>query len=184
MATKIELKALTMLRSAELTHDLETRHLRELAAIATEVKFAKDQIIYEKGSKGQALYLIEAGEVVIETDVPGQDLIVMNRLGPGQFFGWSSLFPFERKMGWTRAVKPTWVIAFNADRLRALWHTDHELEYAIVRRAGRDMANRIKATRQQLTGILVAGDRDRSKSTQTVTSRTTYSDSRLKEINA
>jgi len=183
MSTKIELKALTMLRSAELTHDMETKHLKELAAIATEVNFAKDQIIYQKGSKGQALYLIEEGEVVIETDVPGQGLIVMNRLRPGQFFGWSSLFPFERKMGWTRAVRPTWVIAFNADRLRALWHTDHELEYAIVRRAGRDMANRIRATRQQLADILVADDRDKNRFTQTVTHHETHNNRLLKEIN-
>jgi CRP-like cAMP-binding protein len=167
MSAKIELKALTLLRSAELTHDMETKHLRELAAIATEVNFIKDQIIYQKGNKGQALYLIETGEVVIEADVPGQGLVVMNRLGPGQFFGWSSLFPFERKMGWTRAIRPTWVIAFNADQLRSLWQTDHELEYAIVRRAGRDMANRIKATRRQLTDMLVADDYDKNRSTQT-----------------
>ena len=80
--------------------------------------------------------------------------MVMNRLGPGQFFGWSSLFPLERKLGWTRAIQPTQVIAFNADRLRSIWRADHELEYAIVRRAGRDMANRIKATRQQLAEVL------------------------------
>jgi CRP-like cAMP-binding protein len=154
MTTKIELKALTMLRSAELTHDMETKHLAAMASIAVEIGFTQDQIIYEKGSRGQALYLIETGEVVIETDVPDQGRIIMNRLRPGQFFGWSSLFPLERKMGWTRAVKPTRVIAFSADRLRSLWRADHELEYAIVRRAGRDMANRIKATRQQLADVL------------------------------
>jgi CRP-like cAMP-binding protein len=154
MTSKTELKALTMLRSAELTHDMETKHLTEMAAIATEVKFEENEIIYRKGSRGQALYLIEEGEIVIETDVPGQGQIVMNRLGPGQFFGWSSLFPSERKMAWTRATKPTWVIAFNANRLQAACRADHELEYAIVRRAGRDMANRIRATRQQLIDML------------------------------
>jgi CRP-like cAMP-binding protein len=135
---------------------METKHLMELAAIATEVEFAEDQIIYEQGSKGQALYLIQEGEVVIEADVPGQGRMIMNRLGPGQFFGWSSLFPLERKMAWTRATRPTRVIAFNAGQLQSVWRADHELEYAIVRRAGRDMINRIKATRQQLADMLVA----------------------------
>lgn len=159
MTSKTELNVLSMLRSAELTHDMETKHLTAMAGIAAEMGFAQDTIIYEKGSRGQALYLIEVGEVVIETDVPGQGRIVMNRLGPGQFFGWSSLFPLERKMGWTRAAKPTRVIAFNAERLRSLWRADHELEYAIIRRAGRDMANRIKATRQQLADVLTSNDR-------------------------
>jgi len=39
--------------------------------------------------------------------------------------------------------------------LRTAWQTDHELEYAIVRRAGEDMAARIKATRQQLAEMVV-----------------------------
>jgi CRP-like cAMP-binding protein len=154
MTSKTELKALTLLRSAELTHDLDTKHLTALAAMASEVEFAKNDIIYEKGSVGRALYLIEDGEVVIETEVPGQGNVVMNTLGPGQFFGWSSLFPPERKMAWTRAVKPTHVIAFNANQMWAAWRTDHSLEYAMIRRAGRDMANRIKATRHQLTKML------------------------------
>jgi len=158
MTSKIELNALSMLRSAELTHDMETKHLTAMAGIAVEMEFAQDTIIYEKGSRGQALYLIEVGEVVIETEVPGQGRIVMNRLGPGQFFGWSSLFPLERKMGWTRAAKPTRVIAFNANRLQSLWRANHELEYAIIRRAGRDMANRIKATRQQLADVLTSNN--------------------------
>jgi CRP-like cAMP-binding protein len=159
MTSQIELKALTMLRSAELTHDMETEHLTAMASIAVEMEFAEDMIIYEKGRRGQALYLIEVGEVVIETDIPGQGRIVMNRLGPGQFFGWSSLFPLERKMGRTRAIKPTRVIAFNAERLRSLWRADHELEYAVVRRAGRDMANRIRATRQQLADVLASNNK-------------------------
>jgi CRP-like cAMP-binding protein len=153
MTTKTALKALTMLRSAELTADMDTKQLKEMAALATEVEFSPGEIIYEKGSTGRALYLIQEGEVVLEADVPGQGRVIMSRLGPGQFFGWSSLFPPERKMGWTRAVKPTQAIAFPADRLRASWRADHELEYAIIRRAGKDMANRIKATRQRLADM-------------------------------
>jgi CRP-like cAMP-binding protein len=159
MTSKTQLKALTMLRSADLTHDMKTKHLQELAAIATEVEFAENQIIYEKGSKGQALYLIQDGEVVIETEVSRQERVVMNRLGPGQFFGWSSLFPLEHKIGWTRAVKATRALAFNATRLRSTLRSDHELEYAIVRRAGRDMADRIKVARQQLAELLVVANK-------------------------
>jgi len=150
MTSKVELKALTLLRSAELTADMDTEHLRKMAAVAQEVKFAQDEIIYQKGSTGWAVYLIEKGEIVIETNVPGQGLVGMITLGPGHFFGWSSLFPAERKMAWTRANKPTRAIAFDASRLRAAWHSDYNLEYALVRRAGKDMAGRIKATRQRL----------------------------------
>jgi CRP-like cAMP-binding protein len=158
MTSKVELKALTLLRSVKLTGDMETEHLRKLAAMAKEVEFSEGEIIYRRGDRGQALYLIQAGEVIIETDVPGQDPVTLNILGPGQFFGWSSLFPPEHKMAVTRAVKSTRAMAIDANQLRSAWRADHGFEYAIVRRAGRDMAARIKAIRQQLANILaIAG---------------------------
>ena len=156
MTSKTELKALTLLRSAELTHDMKTDHLRKLASFSTEVEFQKDEIIYQKGSAGKAVFLIETGQVVIETNVPGHGNVIMNTLGPGQFFGWSSLFPSERKMAWTRAVEPTLAIAIDSAQLRSTWQGDHDFEYALVRRAGRDMAGRIQSTRQELVDLLAS----------------------------
>ena len=149
MTYKVELKALTLLRSAELTRDMETKHLRKLASMASEVEFSAGEVIYQKGDMGRAVYLIEEGQVVVEMTVPGQGQVTINTFGPGQFFGWSSLFPSERKMAWTRAAKPTRAIAINASRLKAACQFDHNLEYAIVRRAARAMADRILANRRQ-----------------------------------
>lgn len=154
MSDKKELRALTTLRSLELTRDLETKHLKKLAALAKEVTFESGETIYAKGSLGKALYLILEGEIVIETDVPNYGRIVMNRLGPGQFFGWSSLFPPERKMAYTTATQPTRVYAFDARQLNVVFGTDHNLEFAIVRCAGKDMADRIRTSRQQLNDML------------------------------
>ena len=146
-------KALRILQSAELTGDMEMKHLRKLASMAREMEFSEDEIIYHKGDMGQALYLIEEGQVVVEMDVPNLGQVTVNTFGPGQTFGWSSLFPSERKMGWTRATKPTRVLAINASRLRAAFQFDHNLEYALVRRAARAMVDRIKVNRQQLAAV-------------------------------
>jgi CRP-like cAMP-binding protein len=153
MTSKIELKALTLLRSASITADMESKQLKKLASLAREVKFSRDEIISRKGDLGQALYLIEEGEVVIETEVIGQGYVSTDRLGPGQFFGWSSLFPPARKLGQTRAVKPTRALAFYAEEVRSAMHADHTLEYGLVRRAGQTMIDRIKTMRQQLAEL-------------------------------
>jgi CRP-like cAMP-binding protein len=154
MTYKVEFKALEMLRSVELTRDMETKHLKKLASMANEVEFSAGEVIYQKGDMGRAVYLIEEGQVVVEMTVPGQDQVIINTFGRGQFFGWSSLFPSERKMAWTRAATPTQAIAINANRLKAACQFDHNLEYAIVRRAARAMADRILAIRRQLAGTL------------------------------
>ena len=156
MTTQTELKALTILRSVELTHDLETKHLKKLAALAHEVEFSEGEIIYRPGEVGKALYLVESGAVVIEMEVPGQQPVTTLTVGPNELFGWSSLFPSERKQARARAVKPTRAIAIDAARLQAAWQTDHELEYAIIRRVSRVMADRIRATRQQLANMVAS----------------------------
>ena len=153
MTSKIELKALTLLRSSPITADMETKHLKKMASLAKEVEFSKGEIISRKGDLGQALYLIEAGEVVIETEVVGQGYVTTDRLGPDQFFGWSSLFPPARKLGQTRAVKSTRALAFYAEGVRSAMQADHNLEYSLVRRAGQTMVNRIKTMRQQLAEL-------------------------------
>ena len=65
-----ELRILTALRAIEPLQGLETPHLKKLAAIATESQFSTDEIIYREGDLGQAIYLIQKGEVAIEMDVP------------------------------------------------------------------------------------------------------------------
>lgn len=153
MTSKTELKALTLLRAASLTADMETKHLKKLASLAREAHFATNEIIYRKGDLGRALYLIEEGEVVIETEVLEQGYVPTDRLGPGQFFGWSSLFPPARKLGQTRVVKPTRALSFYAEGVRLAMQADHALEYGLVRRAGQTMIDRIKTIRQQLAEL-------------------------------
>ena len=154
MTSKLELKVLTLLRSMELTQGMETAHLKKLASMAREVEFEAGKLIYRRGDAGQAVYLIVDGEVVIEMDVPGYGLTVMNTLKAGDFFGWSSLFPSERKMAYTRAITHTRVIAFNAVQLHEAFHSNYDLEYAVVRRAANSTANRIRANRQQLAELM------------------------------
>ena len=87
MTSQFELKVLTLLRSVDLMRDIETDKLKKLAAIAREVVFEPDQVIYRRGDTGQAVYLIEEGEVVIEMDVPTYAPSPMPAPKPAQLCG-------------------------------------------------------------------------------------------------
>jgi CRP-like cAMP-binding protein len=129
---------------------MESAHLKKLAALATEITFAKDQIIYREGDLGEAIYFIEEGQVVIEMSVSPGSLIKMYPVEPGQLFGWSALFPPRRKQARARAVVPTRVIAINAARLREAFRADQGLENAIIQRVNEVIADRLAVTRQRL----------------------------------
>lgn len=57
-------------------------------------------------------------------------------------------------MAYTTATRLTRVFAFDASQLRIVFETDHNLEFAVVRCAGKDMADRIRASRQQLNDMI------------------------------
>lgn len=151
MTTQTELRLLTALRSMKVLEGMKTSHLKKLAALATPVKFAKDQIIYQAGVQGDAIYFVEEGEVVIEMSVPDSSSpMKMYTVGPGHLFGWSALFPFRRKQARARAVVPTHVIAINAAGLREAFQFDQGLENAIIQRVNEVIAERLATTRLQL----------------------------------
>ena len=150
MTTKVELEIVTALRSMEFFHDMEPVHLHKLAAIATETEFETGNIIYKEGDLDKALYLIQEGEVVIEMKAPGQPYATVLTVGPRQLFGWSSIFPQQRKRARARAVKDTRVIILDGDRLNHLFQTDYKLENVVMRRMIQLVAERVFIARQQL----------------------------------
>ena len=56
-------------------------------------------------------------------------------VGPGEVFGWSSLFLERPKTASARAVEPTTALALDANRLRALCDLDPGLGYVLTRRS-------------------------------------------------
>jgi CRP-like cAMP-binding protein len=150
MTTKDELRVLAALRHAPFTQGMASKHIKKLATIAVGVKFDYDEIIFREGDEGRAIYLIEEGEVVVESHVASLGQMSMLTLGPGELLGWSSLFPPRRKTSSARAAKPTWAIAIDTDQLQEAFQTDQELENVIIRRIADVIANRLKATRQRL----------------------------------
>jgi CRP-like cAMP-binding protein len=149
-----ELKIVTTLRSMDLFHDLETPHLHKLAAIATEINFPEGETIYREGEEGKAIYLVQKGEVVIEMVLSVDNAITLFTIGPGELFGWSSLFPARRKQARARVQKTTQAIVINARQLRNLFRSDHKLELAIMNRMNQVIAERVYSARLQLAKAL------------------------------
>jgi SulP family sulfate permease len=155
MTTQTELRLLTALRGMHALQKMETGHIKKLAALASEMQFAKDQIIYRSGDPGEAIYFIEEGEVVIEMTQPdNSNPMLMYTVGPGHLFGWSALFPTRRKQARARAVTPTRVIAINAAGLRAAFRSDQSLENAMIQQVNEVIADRLAAIRQQLANTV------------------------------
>ena len=150
MSTRTEFEMVNALRAMDFFHDMDTIHLRKLASIAMESKFAAGDIIYKEGDLDKAMYLIQEGEVVIEMKTLDQSTYAtVLTVGPRELFGWSSLFPNQRKRARARAKKDTRAFILDGDRLNHMFQSDHKLENMVMRRIIQLVAERVNATRKQ-----------------------------------
>lgn len=141
-----ELKIITALRTVNQLHDLDKSYLQRIASIATIVEFSEGEIIHHAGDLGQAIYVVETGQINIEVEVEGHKPVTVLTIGPGQMFGLSSLFPPQRKKGTARVMQPTRAIVIDSHKLRHLLASDHALERVFMIRVAEIINERIKAT--------------------------------------
>jgi CRP-like cAMP-binding protein len=124
-----------------------------LAQVATPVRWEKGTLVYREGELDSPLYLVEEGRVAIELTVPGKGAVTILTVGPGEVFGWSSLFQSRPKTAAARVGIPTTAWALDAERLRALCDADPRFGYVLTRRLLDVIAHRLQATRIQLLDV-------------------------------
>ncbi len=108
------------LRVLSLFVTLTPGELNIVDGLLHERKFLKDEVIFDKGDEGQAIYIIIDGSVLIWPQgkpVDGQRI----ELGPGTFFGDLALLDNSVRSAQARAAADTTVaVFFRADFMRLL----------------------------------------------------------------
>ncbi len=129
---------------------LNEHHVRLLADCAVRVAFEADQVLFREGETANRFYLIERGEVVLESHTAGGEAIVIDTIGDGDLLGWSWLFaPYVWRFT-ARATKPTSAMFFYGTVLREYCETDHTLGYELLKRMSEVMTRRLQLARGKL----------------------------------
>jgi CRP/FNR family transcriptional regulator, cyclic AMP receptor protein len=141
------------LKELAFTQGLDPSQLERLVEIATPVGWDAGEIVFREGDVGSVLYVVESGRIAIEVAIPGRGRVIILTVGPGEVFGWSSVFYQAPKAAAARATEPTKAVALDAARLRELCDADPRLGYCLTRRILEVVSERLKATRMQLLDI-------------------------------
>jgi CRP-like cAMP-binding protein len=129
-------------------------HLALLTDCAIAAHFEKGQTILRKGESAKGFYLIESGEVVLESGEESGEPVVVDTIGPGASLGLSWMFP-PYVWGFTAcAVEHIDAIFFYGTTLREYCEKDHSLGYELLKRTSRVMLRRLQATRDRMLSIL------------------------------
>jgi CRP/FNR family transcriptional regulator, cyclic AMP receptor protein len=129
-------------------------HLALLTDCAIAAHFEKGQTILRKGEFAKGFYLIESGEVVLESCEESGQPVVVDTIGPGNALGWSWMFPPYVWRFTARAVEHIDAIFFYGTTLREYCEKDHSLGYELLKRTSLVMLRGLQATRDRMLSIL------------------------------
>ncbi|UCC63850.1 MAG: cyclic nucleotide-binding domain-containing protein, partial [Anaerolineae bacterium] len=116
----------------------------ELQAISEHLlreRYLKGQVIFNEGEEGDALYLIESGQVQVVTGSSSEEKILAY-LGPGNFFGELALLLDEPRSATVRVVIDIEVWVLRKQDLEALLE-DHPI---IALQMSRELSRRLVET--------------------------------------
>ena len=140
---------LQILQAHPFVADFRPEHTARLAALARQVHFDANQVIFQEGDDYSVFYLLGQGMVALELEGPGHVLRVQT-LYAGDELDWSAVLPHAGKHFQARALAPVSALAFEGEQLLASFKSDPEFGLAFMLRLMGVVSERLRATRLQL----------------------------------
>lgn len=124
-----------------------------LVGCAANERYEAGQFLFREGQEAAKFYLVRAGTVAVEIDVPGKAPIVIETIGEGDVAGWSWIVEPFRSTFDARAVGLVRAISFDGKCLRKKMSDDPALGYEVLRRFVPMMAHRLASARLQMLDL-------------------------------
>lgn len=142
---KFESPQLATLRSVSLFSEIATGELRTIRGLLHHRTYLKDEVIFDEGEEGQAIYFILRGKVLIcRQGKPVEGMIA--ELGVGQCFGEMALLDNAPRMAQVRAIEDCSLdVLFREDFLRLI-HTHSHIASKLSLQLARMMGERLRQT--------------------------------------
>ena len=132
---------------------LKPEHLLLLADSAMRMRYEVGELIFREGDPANRFYLIEQGQVSLESHRKDEAPVAVQVIGPGDVLGWSWLFPPYYWHFDARVLEPTTAVFFYGTRLREQCEQNHDFGFEVMKRMTHVVIHRLQAARKQLLSI-------------------------------
>jgi len=139
-------------KDQEVLKAFAPQHLERLAALANEVRFHRDQVIFREGDRRGLFYLILDGSVVLEI-ITARHPVLLQTLHAGDAMGWSALIDSGGAHFEARALTSARALAFEGVKLRETCEADPAFGYRMMKALLTLVTERLDVTRMQLLDI-------------------------------
>ncbi len=124
-------------------------YTQRLLSCARRRSYPSGSFILREGGSADTLYLLTAGRVVLEVQVPGRGAVRVETLESGDILGLHWLFPPQRWALDARAVDPVRAIELDAACVLSQMAAEPVLGYGIAMRMLRQLYDRLDRVRLQ-----------------------------------
>jgi len=131
------------LKDTSLFAALEPLELKIVDGLMHERRYLADEIVFDEGEDGHALYVVMAGQVRICRN-RANGLLTVAELGPGSFFGDLALLDNSPRSAQARAIEGTELAVFFRDDFLGLMETDAAIGYKISLALARHIGSRLR----------------------------------------
>jgi CRP/FNR family cyclic AMP-dependent transcriptional regulator len=131
------------LKNSALFSSLTALELRIVDGLMHERRYLSQEIVFDQGEEGQALYLITSGRVAISR-ANGTHFDVVAELGPGSVFGDLALLDDTPRNAQARAMENCQLAVFFRADFLSLMETDAIIGYKISLALARLIGQRLR----------------------------------------
>lgn len=138
------------LKGSKVLRDLNDRELAEVAKLGTVWKRPAGQRVIREGSEAVGLYLLQEGRVQVKMTSRDGHEVIIDELGPGDLFGWSSVLDQSAFKAAIWTVEDSTLVVFDGRKMRALFEANNHIGYRVVREIAEIVASRLERLRSRL----------------------------------
>lgn len=134
------------LRQVPLFESLDDKSATQLSDLLETIDCAANQAIFRAGDAGNAMYIIESGEVRISINAEDGNEITVAKLMPGEFFGEMSILDGEARAAHATATTPSRLGVLSRKHFLTFLQNNSEVGLGMLSA----LASRLRATNELL----------------------------------
>jgi len=125
--------------------------VRNLGRIET---YEQNAVICKEGDESRKLYLVEKGQVAVQSELGKGLRIPITVVSEGQAFGWSALVPPYRLTATVTAASKTQVLSIEREPVLLLMKDDTAVGYTIIQNIAGIVASRLRNLELEMIGLV------------------------------
>ena len=142
-----ELDRIKFLKTVTFFNELSDRQLKTVSGTLFERKYETNELIFEEGQPGAALFLLLDGRVAVEMSRENRTK-TLAILEKGAFFGEMALLDDSPRSASARALERTHALALYRNDLSQLIHRDPQTACQIYRALASMVGDRLRSTNE------------------------------------